>query len=69
MGYHIAQGAYVLIGLGVLYLFADFLSCVYQDFADYCESIVEDKEREFTHEVEVDVDPDTGQRSVTIINK
>jgi hypothetical protein len=44
MSHYIAQGAYVLIGLGVLFMFADFLSCVYQDFADYCESIVEDKE-------------------------
>ena len=47
MGYYIAQGAYILIGIGVLYLFADFLSCCYQDFADYCESIVEDKKEWF----------------------
>jgi uncharacterized membrane protein YuzA (DUF378 family) len=43
MGYYIAQGAYILVGLGVLYMFADFLSDVYQDFADYCESVAEDR--------------------------
>lgn len=62
----IAKALAILVGIGILFMFADFLSCCYQDFADYCESIVEDKEKEY--ELEVDVDLETGQRTSTIVD-
>jgi len=55
----------IVLGIALLCFYAAALSGVYQDFADYCERIAEDREKEY--EIEVDIDPETGQRTSTII--
>ena len=53
-----------LMGIALLFFGASMLSDLYNDVAEYCESKCEETTQEYS--LEVDVDPETGQRTSTI---
>ena len=54
---------FTVLGIFLVYSFACMLKDVYTDLAEQ----VEDEINKETYTLEVDVDPDTGQRTSTII--
>jgi len=57
----VASIAYIAVGIGCLYMFACMLKDVYNDIKQQVEEEVH------PYTLEVDVDPETGQRTSTII--
>lgn len=58
----VASIAYIFVGIGCIYMLSTMLQEAYVCIAEY----VQEKEDEPEYTLEVDVDPETGQRTSTI---
>lgn len=63
----LCQVIYICIGVGCLYMLSHMLQEMWCDLCEYIELKKEDQERDYEYRCEVIEDPETGQRTSTII--